>query len=236
MSELTIRDLHIFYGRAEAVHGISLNVHEGELVTVLGPNGAGKTTLMKAIAGTVTMRGEITLNGQDITQHSPQQRPALGIGHCPEGRRLFSELSVRTNLMLGAYTVRDKNRIARNLERIHTLFPVLQQRSEQQVSTLSGGEQQMVAVGRALMCDPKVLLLDEPSVGIAQGLKNQIFSAVRQICDSGVAVLLVEQDVRSALTITDRVYVLEAGVIVREGTPAELSSNDEIRRSYLGMS
>jgi branched-chain amino acid transport system ATP-binding protein len=232
---LEMTEVSIFYGKAMAVDRACLKVAQGELVTVLGPNGAGKTSLMKGLAGTVVCQGSIRLNNAEITGVAAHRRTGLGIGHCPEGRRLFPELSVLTNLKLGAFIRRDRDGIEEDLQKLYTLFPVLKERAEQQASTLSGGEQQMVAIGRALMCRPSLLILDEPSVGIAQRLKRAIFQAIRQICDEGTSILLVEQDVRTALAICDRAYVLESGRIVQEGTRHELAHDTHIRRAYLGM-
>ena len=233
---LEIEDLVVRYGKALALDRLSLRVEQDELVTVLGPNGAGKTTLLKAIARTVPLSsGHVRFNGSTLDRLPAHNVVALGICHCPEGRRLFPELSVSKNLMLGAYLRSDRDGIARDLERVFALFPVLEGRSGQQASTLSGGEQQMLAVGRALMGKPMLLLLDEPSVGIAHRLKIEIFQAIRAIQQAGTAVLLVEQDARSALSIAERGYVLEHGRIVREGTARELTNNDDIRRVYLGL-
>jgi len=202
----------------------------------LGPNGAGKTTLLKAISRIVPLAsGHVRLSGSSLDALPAHDVVARGICHCPEGRRVFPELSVLKNLMLGAYLRNDKDGIAQDLARVYRLFPVLEQRSRQQASTLSGGEQQMLAVGRALMGKPILLLLDEPSVGIAHRLKVEIFQAIRTIQQAGTAVLLVEQDARSALAVAGRAYVLEHGRIVREGTPGELADDDDIRRVYLGL-
>ena len=233
---LEIETLVVRYGKALALDRLSLRVDRHELVAVLGSNGAGKTTLLKAIARTVPLAsGHIRFNGSILDRLPAHQVVALGICHCPEGRRLFPELSVSKNLMLGAYLRSNKDDIARDLDRVYGLFPVLKARSRQQASTLSGGEQQMLAVGRALMGNPMLLLLDEPSVGIAHRLKIDIFRAIRAIQEAGTAVLLVEQDARSALSIAERAYVLEHGCIAREGTARELTNDDDIRRAYLGL-
>jgi branched-chain amino acid transport system ATP-binding protein len=233
---LEIESLVVAYGKALALDRLSLRVQPGELVAVLGPNGAGKTTLLKAISRTVSLSsGHITFNGRMLDQLRAHEVVARGVCHCPEGRRVFPELSVRKNLMLGAYLRNDRDGIARDMRRVFTLFPVLEERGRQQASTLSGGEQQMLAVGRALMGKPMLLLLDEPSVGIAHRLKIEIFQAIRTIQQAGMAVLLVEQDARSALSIAERAYVLEHGRIVREGTAGELARDDDIRRVYLGL-
>jgi len=233
---LEIENLVVRYGKALALDRLSLRVDRHELVAVLGSNGAGKTTLLKAIARTVPLAsGHVTFNGSTLDRLPAHQVVGLGICHCPEGRRLFPELSVSKNLMLGAYLRSNKDDIARDLDRVYGLFPVLKARSRQQASTLSGGEQQMLAVGRALMGNPMLLLLDEPSVGIAHRLKIDIFRAIRAIQEAGTAVLLVEQDARSALSIAERAYVLEHGCIAREGTARELTNDDDIRRVYLGL-
>ena len=235
MALLEIRNLVVHYGKALALEGASLQVEAGELVAVLGPNGAGKTTLLKAVSRAVPSRGDIVFNGKPLAGMPAHAVVAEGICHCPEGRRLFPELSVLKNLQLGAYLRNDKEGIAADLERVYALFPVLRQRSKQQASTLSGGEQQMVAIGRALMGRPTLLLLDEPSVGIAHRLKLQIFDAIRQIQQSGTAILLVEQDALSALSVATRVYLLEHGRIAREGTSDALARDDYIRQAYLGV-
>jgi len=233
---LEIENLVVRYGKALALDRLSLRVDRHELVAVLGSNGAGKTTLLKAIARTVPLAsGHVRFNGSTLDRLPAHQVVGLGICHCPEGRRLFPELSVSKNLMLGAYLRSNKDDIARDLDRVYGLFPVLKARSRQQASTLSGGEQQMLAVGRALMGNPMLLLLDEPSVGIAHRLKIDIFRAIRAIQEAGTAVLLVEQDARSALSIAARAYVLEHGCIAREGTARELTNDDDIRRVYLGL-
>ena len=233
---LEIENLVVRYGKALALDRLSLHVEPNELVAVLGSNGAGKTTLLKAIARTVPLSsGHIRFNGSTLDRLPAHQVVARGICHCPEGRRVFPELSVSKNLMLGAYLRSDRNGIARDLEKVYALFPILEDRSGQQASTLSGGEQQMLAVGRALMGKPMLLLLDEPSVGIAHRLKIEIFQAIRTIQQAGTAVLLVEQDARSALSIAERAYVLEHGCMVREGRAHELTNDDDIRRVYLGV-
>jgi branched-chain amino acid transport system ATP-binding protein len=233
---LEIENLVVAYGKALALDGLSLRVRAGELVAVLGPNGAGKTTLLKAISRIVPLlSGHVKFNGNLLDPLRAHEVVARGICHCPEGRRVFPELSVRKNLMLGAYLRSDLDGITVDLEKVYTLFPVLRERGRQQASTLSGGEQQMLALGRALMGKPMLLLLDEPSVGIAHRLKIEIFQAIKAIQRAGMAILLVEQDARSALSIAERAYVLEHGRIVREGTAAELSRDDGIRRAYLGL-
>lgn len=232
---LAMRNLNAAYGKAIALEDISLEIGAGELVTVLGPNGAGKSTLLKVISRALPSQGTLEFEGQSLHRYSTEQVVGLGICHCPEGRRLFPELTVLKNLQLGAYLRRDKAALAADFERVFSLFPILAERAQQVVGTLSGGQQQMVAIGRALMGAPKLLLLDEPSVGIAHRLKLEIFDAIRKICDGGVAILMAEQDAQSALHIADRAYVLEHGHVARHGTAAELASDDRIRRIYLGV-
>ncbi|MFI4987157.1 MAG: ABC transporter ATP-binding protein [Alphaproteobacteria bacterium] len=236
MALLELTDVVVHYGKALALDGISLAVAAGELVGVLGPNGAGKTTLLKAISRTVPPSGgRITFAGRPLDGLPAYAVVGRGICHCPEGRRLFPELSVLKNLLLGAYLRNDKAGIAADLDKVHALFPVLRERGRQQASTLSGGQQQMLAIGRALMGRPTLLLLDEPSVGIAHRLKVEIFQSIREIQRAGTAVLLVEQDARSTLAIAERIYVLEHGRLVREGSARELADDEYIRQVYLGV-
>jgi branched-chain amino acid transport system ATP-binding protein len=207
----------------------------GELVAVLGPNGAGKSTLLKAISRAIDAQGGLTFEGQSLHNVATEKVVGLGICHCPEGRRLFPELSVLKNLQLGAYLRKNKAAIAADLHKVYELFPILQERGSQMVSTLSGGQQQMVAIGRALMGAPKLLLLDEPSVGIAHRLKMEIFTAIHHIRSSGVAILMAEQDAQSALQISDRAYILEQGHVAREGQSADLRKDDHVQKIYLGL-
>jgi branched-chain amino acid transport system ATP-binding protein len=232
---LEIRGLSVAYGKAVALEDVSLSVAEGEFVAVLGPNGAGKSTLLKAISRTQPSSGTLELRGESLQPYAAHAVVGKGICHCPEGRRLFPELSVLKNLMLGAYLRRDSGAVAADLEQVYQLFPILQERAAQIVSTLSGGQQQMVAIGRALMGRPALLLLDEPSVGIAHRLKMEIFGAIKRIQKNGTAILMAEQDAQSALRIADRVYVLEHGRVGREGSSAELAADDYIRQAYLGV-
>ncbi len=232
---LELDKLTAAYGQAIALENLSLQIGKGELVAILGPNGAGKSTLLKVISRALPSRGTLNFNGRSLHQYSTEQVVGQGICHCPEGRRLFPELSVIKNLQLGAYLRHDRDAVARDLERVYALFPILAERRDQIVSTLSGGQQQMVAIGRALMGAPQLLLLDEPSVGIAHRLKMEIFAAIRKICDAGVAILVAEQDAQSALHIADRAYVLEHGSVAQEGTAKALSSDDRIRKIYLGV-
>jgi branched-chain amino acid transport system ATP-binding protein len=232
---LDIQNLSAAYGKAMALENITLNVMPGELVAVLGPNGAGKSTLLKAISRSLASQGTLTFEGRSLHEEATENVVGLGICHCPEGRRLFPELTVEKNLQLGAYLRNDKQAVAEDMQRVFELFPILSERGSQIVSTLSGGQQQMVAIGRALMGAPKLLLLDEPSVGIAHRLKMEIFAAIQQIRSRGVAILMAEQDAQSALHIADRVYVLEHGLVAQTGFAKDLAKDDRIRRIYLGL-
>ena len=232
---LDIQNLSAAYGKAMALENITLNVMPGELVAVLGPNGAGKSTLLKAISRSLASQGTLTIEGRSLHEEATENVVGLGICHCPEGRRLFPELTVEKNLQLGAYLRNDKQAVAEDMQRVFELFPILSERGSQIVSTLSGGQQQMVAIGRALMGAPKLLLLDEPSVGIAHRLKMEIFAAIQQIRSRGVAILMAEQDAQSALQIADRVYVLEHGHVAQTGYAKDLAKDDRIRRIYLGL-
>jgi branched-chain amino acid transport system ATP-binding protein len=232
---LEIEKLSVSYGKAVALEDVSLRVAEGEFVAVLGPNGAGKSTLLKAISRAQPSTGKLEFKGESLQSVPAHAVVGKGICHCPEGRRLFPELTVLKNLMLGAYLRRDAKAVAADLAAVYSLFPILEERGMQIVSTLSGGQQQMVAIGRALMGKPSLLLLDEPSVGIAHRLKMEIFDAIKRIQQGGTAILMAEQDAQSALRIADRVYVLEHGHIGREGSSAELGSDDYIRQAYLGV-
>ena len=232
---LNLQSVSAAYGKAVALESVTLHIKAGELVAILGPNGAGKSTLLKVISRSLNAQGTLEFEGRSLHDFSTEAVVGQGICHCPEGRRLFPELTVIKNLQLGAYLRRDKVAVAADLQRVLALFPILAERENQIVSTLSGGQQQMVAIARALMGAPKLLLLDEPSVGIAHKLKMEIFSAIRQICDSGVAILIAEQDAQSALHIADRAYVLEHGQVAQEGEASTLAADDRIRRIYLGL-
>jgi branched-chain amino acid transport system ATP-binding protein len=232
---LKLDQLTAAYGQAIALEKIQLQIQPGELVAILGPNGAGKSTLLKVISRAMNSHGTLEFNGKSLHTFSTEQVVGLGICHCPEGRRLFPELSVMKNLQLGAYLRTNRQEVSNDLARVFSLFPILSERQDQIVSTLSGGQQQMVAIGRALMGDPQLLLLDEPSVGIAHRLKMEIFSAIRKICDGGVAILMAEQDAQSALHIADRAYVLEHGSVAQEGSASALATDDRIRKIYLGV-
>jgi branched-chain amino acid transport system ATP-binding protein len=232
---LEITDLRVDYGGVIALRGVDLSVGEGELVALIGANGAGKSSLLAAVSGLRRpIGGQVAFGGADIGRLPAHQVAKLGIALVPEGRRLFSHLTVRQNLDLGAYHADAEQRYAA-LARVHKLFPVLADRIGQRAGTLSGGEQQMVALGRALMSSPKLLMLDEPSLGIAPKYAQKIFAVLRELRDQGGTILLVEQNVRAALDLADRAYVLQTGAIVASGQAAELASSDDVRRSYLGL-
>jgi len=232
---LGVRNLHVHFGVIHALKGISLTVNDGEIVTLIGANGAGKTTTLRTISGLKKPTGgEIILDGVDITNASAQERVRIGISHVPEGRRVFSNMTVLENLELGAYLRKDKEEIAKDLKKVFDLFPVLSDRRKQLAGTLSGGEQQMLAIGRALMSRPKILLLDEPSMGLAPLLVQEIFNIIKDVNSNGTTVLLVEQNARMALQIAHRAYVIETGRIVLAGTGAELMESEEIKKAYLG--
>lgn len=232
---LTIDNVETYYGNIRALKGVSLTVPEGSTVTLLGANGAGKSTTLKTISGLVpTASGTIEFMNQRIDRLAPERIVRLGISHVPEGREVFKELTVAENLKMGAYTRRDKREIAASYESVYTLYPVLQERRLQLAGTLSGGEQQMLAIGRALMGRPKLLLLDEPSLGLAPKLVEEIFGVIQRINQEGITVLLVEQNANKALRIAEYGYVLETGRIALEDKAASLLKNDHVRRSYLG--
>ncbi len=226
------------YGRTVALRGVSIHVKEGEIVALVGANGAGKSTVLNTISGIVPARkGSVIYRDKEITRHSPDRIVKMGLCQVPEGRQLFAPLSVKDNLMLGAYSRRRGEKRANlksDLDRVYSIFPILAERSEQRAGTLSGGEQQMLAIGRALMSKPKLLLLDEPSMGLAPMVMAEIFRAIADFRRQGLTVLLVEQNARWALRIADRGYVLETGGIVMEGTAEELMENREVQRAYLG--
>ncbi len=232
---LEVDNVSVYYDSIQALKGVSLEVEAGELVTIVGSNGAGKTTTMMTISGILRPRqGTVRYRGQDITRLPPHEIVRQGISHCPEGRQIFTRLTVAENLVLGAYNRQDREGITRDLEWIHSLFPILAERRSQSAGTLSGGEQQMLAMARALMSRPKVLLLDEPSLGLAPLLVDRIFEVIGQLREQGVTVLLVEQNAYQALRIADRAYVLETGHIKLAGPARELAANDEVKKAYLG--
>jgi branched-chain amino acid transport system ATP-binding protein len=233
---LSIENLHVYYGGIHALKGISLEVDEGQIVTLIGANGAGKSTTLRAISGIVRpQEGQITFENQDMTRFPAYEIVEQGIAMVPEGRRVFPDLTVLENLLLGAHTRRDPAGVQKDLEWICQLFPILEERASQSAGTLSGGEQQMLAVGRALMSRPRLLLMDEPSLGLAPNLVKEVFRTIRQLHDEGTTILLVEQNARAALRIADYGYILETGEIVLQGTGKELAHNDDVRKAYLGV-
>lgn len=233
---LDIRDLDIYYGKVHAVKGVNLSVKEGELVSILGANGAGKTSILKAICGiTKAAGGQIYLNSKDILNMKPHKLVKQGLGYVPEGRKIYPLLTVKENLMAGAYHRKDRAGIAADLERIYEYFPILKTKSSVLGGNLSGGQQQMLAIGRALMTKPKFLILDEPSMGLAPSVVGQIFQIIGQLRKEGMTILLVEQNAFHALTISDRAYVLETGRIALEGSEQDLKNNNQVREIYLGM-
>ena len=232
---LEIKDLHVFYGAIHALKGISLTVADGELVSLIGANGAGKTTTLHAISGLLPVAsGSILLDGTDLQKVPANTIIGLGMAHVPEGRHVFARMTVEENLRMGAYILRDQKRISENLERVYGHFPRLKERRRQLAGTLSGGEQQMLSTGRALMTDPKIVLMDEPSMGLSPLLVKEIFAIIQQLHESGITILLVEQNAKMALAVSDRAYVLETGTISMEGPAAELAADDRVRKAYLG--
>ena len=232
---LEIKDLNVFYGAIHALKGISLTVADGELVSLIGANGAGKTTTLHTISGLLhAASGTITLDGKDLQKVPANTIISLGLSHVPEGRHVFARMSVEENLRMGAYIIKDQRKIQENLEKVYAHFPRLKERSRQLAGTLSGGEQQMLATGRALMTDPKIVLMDEPSMGLSPILVKEIFSIIEELHKSGITILLVEQNAKMALAVSDRAYVLETGVISMEGPAAELAADDRVRKAYLG--
>lgn len=232
---LELKNVHVYYGHIHALKGVSMRVEEGEIVTLIGSNGAGKTTTLRTISGLLKPKaGEIWFEGQRIDHLPPHHITAMGIAHCPEGRKIFARLTVLENLEMGAFLRRDRDGIKEDLERVLSLFPHLRERLKQPGGTLSGGEQQMLAIGRALMSRPRILLLDEPSMGLAPILVQQIFRIIREINRQGTTILLVEQNARLALAIARRGYVLETGRIRLEGPAKELLNSPEVRAAYLG--
>ena len=232
---LELREVEVAYGNIRAIKGISLTVAEGELVTLIGANGAGKSTTLKTISGLLRPKsGTLSYRGQPLDRLPPHKIVALGISHCPEGRHLFGRLTVTENLRLGAIQRRDRENVQSDIKHVYTLFPVLEERSVQLAGTLSGGEQQMLAIGRALMSRPQLLLLDEPSLGLAPILVSIIFETIRQLKREGATILLVEQNARLALDIADRAYVMETGRVTLQGPATELKHNPQVEHTYLG--
>ena len=232
---LEIKDLNVFYGAVHAIKGISLTVQDGELVSLIGANGAGKTTTLHTITGLIpAASGEILMNGTNLQKITASNIIRLGMAHVPEGRHVFARMTVEENLYMGAYIEKDRRKIADNLEMVYSHFPLLKERRKQLAGTLSGGEQQMLATGRALMTNPGIVLMDEPSMGLSPLLVKEIFSIIEELHKSGITILLVEQNAKMALAISDRAYVLETGKIAMEGTAQELAADDRVRKAYLG--
>ena len=237
MALLEVKDLEVSYGVIKAIKGISFTVNKGEIIALIGANGAGKTTTLHAISGLIPIAGgSIEFDGKDLAKVPAHERVMHGMAQVPEGRRIFSQLSVWKNLMLGAYTRRDKDGIEKDLEEVFHRFPRLKERRSQIAGTLSGGEQQMLAMGRALMSKPAIMLMDEPSMGLSPLLVTEIFDIIKSINESGTTVLLVEQNARKALAIANRAYVLETGRIILSGDADKLMNDDSVRKAYLGES
>ena len=232
---LKVTDLQVYYGVIQALKGISFEVNEGEVIALIGANGAGKTTILHTVTGLINQKaGKIEFEGKDISHTPAYKIVAEGMAHVPEGRRVFAELSVYDNLMMGAYTRKDKKEIAETLEMVYKRFPRLEERKKQMAGTLSGGEQQMLAMGRALMSKPKIILMDEPSMGLSTIFVNEIFEIIKAVSASGTTVLLVEQNAKKALSIADRAYVLETGKIILEGDAKVLMNDERVKKAYLG--
>jgi len=232
---LDVRDIKVHYGKVEAVKGVSLEVEEGDIVTLLGANGAGKTTVLKTISGLKhPTSGEIWFSGQKIDRNQPSRIVKMGIGHVPEGRRIFPDMSVEDNLIMGAYVRDDREGIKQDLQELYSHFPILKERKRQRAGSLSGGEQQMLAISRALMCKPRLLLMDEPSIGLSPVMVDEIASIITTINQQGISLLLVEQNAAIALRLANRGYVIETGRIVLGGECDELLNNDKVKRAYLG--
>ena len=235
MSMLKVTDLQVYYGVIQALKGISFEVNEGKVIALIGANGAGKTTILHTVTGLINQKaGKIEFEGKDISHTPAYKIVAEGMAHVPEGRRVFAELSVYDNLMMGAYTRKDKKEIAETLAMVYKRFPRLEERKKQMAGTLSGGEQQMLAMGRALMSKPKIILMDEPSMGLSPIFVNEIFDIIKAVSASGTTVLLVEQNAKKALSIADRAYVLETGKIILEGDAKVLMNDERVKKAYLG--
>ena len=235
MAMLEIKDLSVYYGVIQALKGISFEVNEGEVIALIGANGAGKTTTLHTVSGLIAPKsGSVIFEGQDITKTPAHKIVSMGMAHVPEGRRVFASLSVLQNLRLGAYTRNDKEEIEESLRKVYKRFPRLEERKNQPAGTLSGGEQQMLAMGRALMSNPRIILMDEPSMGLSPILVNEIFDIIKEVSAGGTTVLLVKQNAKKALSIADRGYVLETGRIVLEGKAQELLNNKSVQSAYLG--
>ena len=235
MAMLEVRDLQVYYGMIHAIKGISFDVNQGEVIALIGANGAGKTTTLHTITGLLAPKsGSVLFEGKDITKVPAHKIVSMGMAHVPEGRRVFAELSVYENLKMGAYTRKDKKEIEESLANVYKRFPRLEERKNQMAGTLSGGEQQMLAMGRALMSKPKIILMDEPSMGLSPIFVNEIFDIIRAVSESGTTVLLVEQNAKKALSIADRAYVLETGTITMSGKAKDLLEDEAVKKAYLG--
>ena len=234
MAMLEVKDLEVYYGVIQAIKGISFHVDKGEIIALIGANGAGKTTTLHTVTGLISPKnGHVLFEGKDITKIPAHKIVSMGMAHVPEGRRVFAELSVYENLKMGAYTRKDKNEIEESLKNVYKRFPRLEERKNQMAGTLSGGEQQMLAMGRALMSKPKIILMDEPSMGLSPIMVNEIFDIIRSVSESGTTVLLVEQNAKKALSIANKAYVLETGTIALSGDAKELMNNDRVKKAYL---
>ena len=235
MAMLEVRDLQVYYGMIHAIKGISFDVNQGEVIALIGANGAGKTTTLHTITGLLAPKsGSVLFEGKDITKVPAHKIVSMGMAHVPEGRRVFAELSVYENLKMGAYTRKDKKEIEESLANVYKRFPRLEERKNQMAGALSGGEQQMLAMGRALMSKPKIILMDEPSMGLSPIFVNEIFDIIRAVSESGTTVLLVEQNAKKALSISDRAYVLETGTITMSGKAKDLLEDEAVKKAYLG--
>ena len=235
MALLEVQDIQVYYGMIQALKGVSFSVNEGEVIALIGANGAGKTTTLHTVTGLLRAKsGHIIYDGQDITKVPPHKIVTMGMAHVPEGRRVFANMTVLQNLKMGAFTRSDKNEIDATIEKVYKRFPRLKERQNQTAGTLSGGEQQMLAMGRALMSKPKIILMDEPSMGLSPLFVGEIFKIIEEVSKAGTTVLLVEQNAKKALSIADRGYVLETGKIVKTGKASDLLNDDSIKKAYLG--
>ena len=235
MALLEVKDLQVYYGVIQALRGISFHVNQGEVIALIGANGAGKTTTLQTLTGILSPKsGSIVFVGKDLTRTPAHKIVEMGMAHVPEGRRVFADMSVYENLLLGAYTRKDKAEIAESLASVYKRFPRLEERKGQRAGTLSGGEQQMLAMGRALMSRPRIILMDEPSMGLSPIFVNEIFDIIREVSESGTTVLLVEQNAKKALSIADRAYVLETGSITMDGKAEDLLNDEAVQKAYLG--
>ena len=235
MAMLEVKDLQVYYGVIQALKGISFHVNQGEVIALIGANGAGKTTTLQTLTGILSPKsGSIVFEGKDLTRTPAHKIVEMGMAHVPEGRRVFADMSVYENLLLGAYTRKDKAEIAESLASVYKRFPRLEERKGQRAGTLSGGEQHMLAMGRALMSRPRIILMDEPSMGLSPIFVNEIFDIIREVSESGTTVLLVEQNAKKALSIADRAYVLETGSITMDGKAEDLLNDEAVQKAYLG--